>query len=398
MHGRQFTPIKKNIEAYPLRTSGKGGKGLGRGGDKRHHKILRDNIQSINKPTIRRLARRGGVKRISAAVYEETRSVLKVFLESVIRDAVTYTEYAHRKTVTPLDIVHALKLQGHSETDDNEELASRSTTSSKTVWQLSYPPSGKNMLTIYERDLSQLDPHSWLGDNLIGFYIRFLEDHLERRDLSLAKQIHFFDPLFFSILTEGTAEGINYARIEKWTKNKDIFQLSHIIVPIHEGGHWYAAIINRPSSLLDKQGQCTIIMLDSLNIDHGVTIMKLQKYLAKELWSKQRQTVDLNLFNTVEAKNIPQQEDNNSCGLFLLAYLEKITQDPGHMIGQLVEPASDNIDWAGLVPNSLRSRMHAFLMELHEENKQLSHEETKNQKRMVDRTPISYLLGTPAQL
>ena len=97
---------------------GKGGKGLGKGGAKRHRKvrtsslprrrshrratsvvggssadpmalppdrpwqILRDNIQGITKPAIRRLARRGGVKRISGLIYEETRGVLKIFLES----------------------------------------------------------------------------------------------------------------------------------------------------------------------------------------------------------------------------------------------------------------------------------------------------------------------------
>jgi histone H4 len=55
---------------------------LCRGGAKRHRKILRDNIQGITKPAIRRLARRGGVKRISGLIYEETRGVLKIFLES----------------------------------------------------------------------------------------------------------------------------------------------------------------------------------------------------------------------------------------------------------------------------------------------------------------------------
>ncbi|KAK7925274.1 hypothetical protein WMY93_007584 [Mugilogobius chulae] len=72
----------------------------------------RDNIQGITKPAIRRLARRGGVKRISGLIYEETRGVLKVFLENVIRDAVTYTEHAKRKTVTAMDVVYALKRQG----------------------------------------------------------------------------------------------------------------------------------------------------------------------------------------------------------------------------------------------------------------------------------------------
>ena len=93
---------------------GKGAKGLGKGGAKRHRKVLRDNIQGVTKPAIRRLARRGGVKRISGLIYEETRGVLKVFLESVLRDAVTYTEHGRRKTVTAMDVVYALKRQGRT--------------------------------------------------------------------------------------------------------------------------------------------------------------------------------------------------------------------------------------------------------------------------------------------
>lgn len=38
----------------------------------------------------------------------------QVFLENVIRDAVTYTEHAKRKTVTALDVVYALKRQGRT--------------------------------------------------------------------------------------------------------------------------------------------------------------------------------------------------------------------------------------------------------------------------------------------
>ena len=116
---------KADVLAFPLHSitrtqllnmtgRGKGGKGLGKGGAKRHRKVLRDNIQGITKPAIRRLARRGGVKRISGLIYEETRGVLKVFLENVIRDAVTYTEHAKRKTVTAMDVVYALKRQGRT--------------------------------------------------------------------------------------------------------------------------------------------------------------------------------------------------------------------------------------------------------------------------------------------
>jgi histone H4 len=41
------------------------------------------------------------VKRISGLIYEETRGVLKIFLENVIRDSVTYTEHAKRCVALP---------------------------------------------------------------------------------------------------------------------------------------------------------------------------------------------------------------------------------------------------------------------------------------------------------
>ena len=112
--GRPATHSQPIAIAPSMSGRGKGGKGLGKGGAKRHRKVLRDNIQGITKPAIRRLARRGGVKRVSGLIYEETRGVLKVFLESVISDAVTYTEHARRKTVTAMDVVYALKRQGRT--------------------------------------------------------------------------------------------------------------------------------------------------------------------------------------------------------------------------------------------------------------------------------------------
>ncbi|EME78726.1 uncharacterized protein MYCFIDRAFT_30728, partial [Pseudocercospora fijiensis CIRAD86] len=69
-----------------------------------HSKILRDSIQGITKPAIRRLARRGGVKRISADIYGEVRLTLMEFLKKV--------QYQQRKTVTTLDVVYALNRIG----------------------------------------------------------------------------------------------------------------------------------------------------------------------------------------------------------------------------------------------------------------------------------------------
>ena len=87
---------------------------VGMWGTFRHRMVLRDAVQSITKQDIRRLARRGGVKRISGLVYEETRAILKVFLERILRDAVTYMEHGNRKIITALDVVFALKRHGRT--------------------------------------------------------------------------------------------------------------------------------------------------------------------------------------------------------------------------------------------------------------------------------------------
>ena len=117
------TPKKAPVRAPPPKKAparanwgrGKGGKSLGPAYGKRHaNRNRRDTIQGITKPAIRRLARRGGVKRLSGLVYDETRGVLRVFLTDVIRDATAYMEHAHRKTVTFMDVLYALKRQGRT--------------------------------------------------------------------------------------------------------------------------------------------------------------------------------------------------------------------------------------------------------------------------------------------
>ncbi|KXT01792.1 hypothetical protein AC578_1981 [Pseudocercospora eumusae] len=93
---------------------GGGARGLGQGLKtlKRHRKILRDNIQGVTKGDIRRLARRGGVKRISGTIYAETRSVLKKRLTTLLRDISAVVELSGRKTVCVTDVVFVLNRHG----------------------------------------------------------------------------------------------------------------------------------------------------------------------------------------------------------------------------------------------------------------------------------------------
>ena len=94
-------------------TGGKQGMGKGKRGAKRSA-LSQDNVQGITKPAIRRLARRGGVKRLSGLIYDESRKSLRDFLEGVVKDSTLYCEHAKRKTVTAMDVVYALKRQGRT--------------------------------------------------------------------------------------------------------------------------------------------------------------------------------------------------------------------------------------------------------------------------------------------
>lgn len=93
---------------------GKGGKGYGTGGAVRHRRALFGSLAGITTPSIRRLARRAGVKRMSALVPSDARGVLREFLERILHDTATYAAHARRKTVIAMDVVRALKLHGRT--------------------------------------------------------------------------------------------------------------------------------------------------------------------------------------------------------------------------------------------------------------------------------------------
>ncbi|KAF2032686.1 histone-fold-containing protein, partial [Setomelanomma holmii] len=71
-----------------------------------------DTIYGVSKGDIRRLARRGGVKRIAATIYDDVRQALKDRLRSILKDAIAVVELTGRKTVSVTDIIFILNRQG----------------------------------------------------------------------------------------------------------------------------------------------------------------------------------------------------------------------------------------------------------------------------------------------
>ncbi|KAJ5495292.1 hypothetical protein N7539_000408 [Penicillium diatomitis] len=131
----------------------------------------------------------------------------------------------------------------HANSEKSESTLQSDTFRKNWKKSLVYPKVGKKKEEVNVEDRDRLRENQLLNDNLIAFYIRFLQDHLERTRPDVAKRVYFFNSYFFATLTNKGAREINYDAVEKWTRNVDLFSYDYIIVPINQSAHWYLAII-----------------------------------------------------------------------------------------------------------------------------------------------------------
>ena len=68
----------------------------------------------MTRGTIRRLARRGGVKRVSMGVYSEMNDFIEYFLILALKNSAVFAEHAKRRTITAIDVIYALKRLGRT--------------------------------------------------------------------------------------------------------------------------------------------------------------------------------------------------------------------------------------------------------------------------------------------
>jgi histone H4 len=112
------TPTEAPMPALeaPIPRPTTGGKGFQIRPSARHQRRSRQtgNIKVVSKPAVRRLARRGGVKRMSSEIYTETQNVAKEFLVKVLEKSCIYMKdrNSSAKTLNPGDVVRALHNMG----------------------------------------------------------------------------------------------------------------------------------------------------------------------------------------------------------------------------------------------------------------------------------------------
>lgn len=121
---------------------------------------------------------------------------------------------------------------------------------------LEFPKEGKKRTTVYWKDLERLDEGEFLNDNLIAFYLLYLEIQAERADPMTSRKVYMFNTFFYERLTstKDGHKGINYNAVRKWTREVDLFTYDFVVVPVNESAHWYVAIICNLPALQRKLG------------------------------------------------------------------------------------------------------------------------------------------------
>ncbi|XP_071581214.1 uncharacterized protein [Temnothorax nylanderi] len=126
------------------------------------------------------------------------------------------------------------------------------------------PPPAKGGIAINTEDYMCLAEDQFLNDVIIDFYLKYLT--LEVLSESDQHRTHVFSSYFYKRLTSPHAQAAEsavpmtpaakrHARVQKWTKNVNIFEKDFIIIPINEHAHWFLAIICFPG-LVGKVSTC----------------------------------------------------------------------------------------------------------------------------------------------
>ncbi|KTF91749.1 hypothetical protein cypCar_00031708 [Cyprinus carpio] len=156
-----------------------------------------------------------------------------------------------------------------------------------------------NKHTLTLDDLSTLDDQNWVNDQVINMYGELIMEATNH-------EVHFFNSFFYR---QFVAKG--YEGVRRWTKKVDLFSKTLILIPLHLEIHWSLITLD-----VSKQ---SINIFDSQGILFKFAVDNILKYILAEAKEK-KQAVFQKGWKMVINRTIPQQKNDNDCGVFVLEY------------------------------------------------------------------------------
>ncbi|RVE61437.1 hypothetical protein OJAV_G00170940 [Oryzias javanicus] len=155
----------------------------------------------------------------------------------------------------------------------------------------------KHILTL--EDLLTLADQNWLNDQVMNMYGELIMEASHHK-------VHFLNSFFHrQLMTKG------YEGVKRWTKKVNLFSKSILLVPVHLEVHWClvtADVASKKICLYDSQGNAL-----------QKVARNILKYLITEAKAKQQSAYESGWTVSFDEK-IPQQTNENDCGVFVLEY------------------------------------------------------------------------------
>ncbi|KFK29984.1 hypothetical protein AALP_AA7G202600 [Arabis alpina] len=242
---------------------------------------------------------------------------------------------------------------------------------------LVYPQGDPDAVVVRKQDIELLKPRRFINDTIIDFYIKYLKNQIPPEERG---RFHFFNCFFFRKLanldkgspsTYGGKEA--YQRVQKWTKNVDLFEKDYIFIPINCSFHWSLIIICHPGESVPSHVEnpprlpC-ILHLDSIKGSHKGGLINIFPSYLREEWKARHGNTTSDFARAPDMQcislELPQQENSFDCGLFLLHYLELfVAQAPAKFNPSLITRSSNFLsrNW---FPAKEASLKRGYILEL----------------------------------
>ncbi|KAL1215843.1 putative ubiquitin-like-specific protease 2A [Cardamine amara subsp. amara] len=215
---------------------------------------------------------------------------------------------------------------------------------------LVYPQGEPDAVVVRKQDIELLKPRRFINDTIIDFYIKYLKSKIPPEERG---RFHFFNCFFFrklANLDKGSPSTLGgreaYQRVQKWTKNLNLFEKDYIFIPINCSFHWSLIIICHPGELVPSHVEnpprvpC-ILHLDSIKGSHKGGLINIFPSYLREEWKSRHGNTTIDFSSAPNLQSIslelPQQENSFDCGLFLLHYLDLfVAQAPAEFNPSLI--------------------------------------------------------------
>ncbi|XP_043079047.1 sentrin-specific protease 5 [Puntigrus tetrazona] len=213
-----------------------------------------------------------------------------------------YGKYGSFTPLSDSDVLHHLNKTFQADLNDRMKLITKEVAKYRAglacapmhFVQVTY---NKHTLTL--DDLSTLDDQNWVNDQVINMYGELIMEATNHK-------VHFFNSFFYRQFV-----GKGYEGVRRWTKKVDLFSKTLILIPLHLEIHWSLITVD-----ISKQ---SINFYDSQGILFKFAVDNILKYILAEAKEK-KQAIFQKGWEIVVNRTIPQQKNDNDCGVFVLEY------------------------------------------------------------------------------